>query len=97
MRRIGDFLDQWFGDADGKRLSVPERFASLETAVSQANNQLNSLTNESAPRPRGPTRQTKSRLVDGHFRSLRTGHAVRLMRAGGSGVVVGIPLITPVI
>lgn len=44
MRRIGDFLDQWFGDADGKRLSVPERFASLETAVSQANNQLNSLT-----------------------------------------------------
>jgi hypothetical protein len=44
MRRIGHFLDQWFGDADSKRLSVPERFASLETAVSEANHQLNSLT-----------------------------------------------------
>ena len=44
MRRIGHFLDQWFGDADSKRLSVPERFACLETAVSEANKQLNSLT-----------------------------------------------------
>jgi hypothetical protein len=79
MRHIGHFLDQWFGDADSKRLSVPERFASLETAVSQANNQTRVPLD-----PAGlGTRQTKSRLVDGRFRSLRTGHAVRLMRAEG--------------
>jgi hypothetical protein len=83
MRHIGHFLDQSFGDADSKRLSVPERFASLETAVSQANNQLNSLTRVPLDPAGLGTRQTKSRLVDGHFRSLRTGHAVRLMKAGG--------------
>ena len=60
MRRISHFLDQWFGDADGKRLSVPERFASLEAAVSEANNQLNSLTRMPLNPAGLGTRQTKS-------------------------------------
>jgi hypothetical protein len=53
MRHIGHFLDQWFGDADSKRLSVPEQFASLETVVSQALSLAKNRTRRPAHESRG--------------------------------------------